>query len=73
MSLSKGNIETLIDLVEIKLGCFEAYDREDQRTIKELEGCLRQLEAMNTAETAVAGDRSKSNVSKSNGAAVPAV
>ncbi len=46
MALSKGSIETLIDLVEIKLGCFEVYDRDDKRALKDLERCLHELEAM---------------------------
>jgi hypothetical protein len=30
-SLSKRSIETLIDLVEIKLSCLDVFDREDAR------------------------------------------
>jgi hypothetical protein len=30
-SLSQRSIETLLDLVEIKLSCLEVYDREDAR------------------------------------------
>ncbi len=37
MSLSKRVVETLIDLVEIKLSCVEVYDREDKREIAGLE------------------------------------
>jgi hypothetical protein len=45
MSLSKRVVETLIDLVEIKLSCMEIYDREDSREIVELEQCKTELEA----------------------------
>ena len=41
MTLSKQSIETLLDLVEIKLGCMEVYDREDARELDLLEGCRR--------------------------------
>ncbi|MFQ6019060.1 MAG: hypothetical protein ACE5KF_12805 [Kiloniellaceae bacterium] len=46
MSLSKHVVETLIDLVEIKLSCVEVYDREDSREVKSLEHCRRELEAL---------------------------
>ena len=41
MSLSKQSIETLLDLVEIKLGCMEVYDREDARELNALEASSR--------------------------------
>ena len=43
MSLSKPVIETLVDLVEIKLSCIEVYDREDSRELDSLERCRREL------------------------------
>ena len=43
MSLSKRVVETLIDLVEIKLSCVEVYDREDKREIAGLERCRQEL------------------------------
>ena len=43
MSLSKRVVETLIDLVEIKLSCVEVYDREDKREIAALERCRQEL------------------------------
>ena len=49
MSLSKQSIETLLDLVEIKLGCMEVYDREDARELDSLEGCRRELIALKSA------------------------
>ncbi len=46
MSLSKRVVETLIDLVEIKLSCVEVYDREDKREIAGLERCRQELHNM---------------------------
>lgn len=46
MSLSKRVVETLIYLVEIKLSCFEVYDREDKREIAGLESCRQELQRM---------------------------
>lgn len=43
MSLSKRALETLIDLVEIKLSCVEVYDREDANELAGLEHCRREL------------------------------
>ncbi len=46
MSLSKRVVETLIDLVEIKLSCVEVYDREDKREITGLECCRQELQKL---------------------------
>ena len=46
MSLSKPVIETLVDLVEIKLSCIEVYDREDSRELDSLELCRRELQTL---------------------------
>jgi len=46
MSLSKRVVETLIDLVEIKLSCMEIYDREDSREVAGLEQCKNELQAL---------------------------
>ena len=46
MSLSKRVVETLMDLVEIKLSCMEVYDREDSREVASLERCRRELQEM---------------------------
>ncbi len=46
MSLSKHVVETLIDLVEIKLSCIEVYDREDKREIAGLERCRQELQGL---------------------------
>jgi hypothetical protein len=43
MSLSKRCVETLIDLVEIKLSCLEITDREDQRERELLIRCVQEL------------------------------
>lgn len=45
-SLSQRSIETLLDLVEIKLSCLEVYDREDAREKAYLETSRRELMAM---------------------------
>ncbi len=46
MTLSKRSIVTLLDLVEIKLGCLETYDREDERELSVLEACREELTAL---------------------------
>ena len=46
MSLSKRVIETLIDLVEIKLSCIEVYDRDDSREVAALERCRQELQGL---------------------------
>ena len=45
-SLSQRSIETLLDLVEIKLSCLEVYDREDAREKSYLENARRELSAI---------------------------
>jgi hypothetical protein len=44
--LSQRSIETLLDLVEIKLSCLEVYDREDAREKSYLENARRELATM---------------------------
>jgi hypothetical protein len=46
MSLSRRSVETLIDLVEIKLSCLEVFDRQDAREKACLEMTLRELQAL---------------------------
>ena len=46
MSLSTRAVETLIDLVEIKLSCLEVSDRDDAREHANLEQCLSELRTM---------------------------
>ena len=48
-TLSRNTLETLIDLVEIKLGCMEVYDRDDKRELKALEACRDELMTLRTA------------------------
>ena len=55
MQLSEKTVETLVDLVEIKLSCFEIYDREDRRTQVVLQDCLKELSAL--AGTGIGGQR----------------
>ena len=43
MALTLKTLETLIDLVEIKLSLMEVYDREDAREVASLEECLKDL------------------------------
>jgi hypothetical protein len=43
MLLSKKSVETLIDLIEIKLSCIEVFDTHDTRTVKHLEQCRAEL------------------------------
>lgn len=46
MGISKRTLETLIDLVEIKLSCMDVYDRDDSRELAHLERCLGELKAI---------------------------
>lgn len=43
MAISKKSLQTLVDLVEIKLSCLEIMDREDLRERQGLEQCLYEL------------------------------
>ena len=45
-ALSKRTLETLLDLVEIKLSCMEVWDREDRRELQSLEFALQELHAL---------------------------
>ena len=44
--MSKRSVETLLDLVEIKLNCMQVLDREDAKELALLESCRRDLLAM---------------------------
>ncbi len=46
MNLSPKSIETLLDLVEIKLSCFQVHDQEDTRVLTVLERCRDELMAI---------------------------
>ena len=43
---TRENLETLLDLVEIRLGHVEVYDREDARELKQLQHTRVQLTTM---------------------------
>ena len=49
MVLSRRSLETLLDLVEVKLSCMQVLDREDARELDLLEGCKRELLAFKAA------------------------
>jgi len=53
MSLTKRSVETLLDLVEIKLSCIEVFDREDQRERHSLEAARKELTALIPQRNAV--------------------
>ncbi|MGB0632493.1 MAG: hypothetical protein ACPGRZ_17525 [Alphaproteobacteria bacterium] len=46
MSISKNTVETLLDLVEVKLSYMQVSDREDQRELAQLENCRRELRGL---------------------------
>jgi hypothetical protein len=50
MGMSRRTLETLIDLVEIKLSCMEVIDREDARELAHLERCLGELRHVKSGE-----------------------
>ena len=43
MSITKRSLETLLDLVEIKLSSMQILDREDAKELTQLENCRRDL------------------------------
>jgi len=45
-SLTKRSVETLIDLVEIKLSCLHVFDRDDAKELAALEQARRELIAL---------------------------
>ena len=46
MPISKRTVETLLDLVEVKLSYMQVSDREDQRELTQLENCRRELRGL---------------------------
>ncbi len=46
MSMTERSLETLTDLVEIKLSMMEVFDREDARELANLERCRDELVSM---------------------------
>ncbi len=51
-SLSQRSIETLLDLVEIKLSSLEVFDREDAREKSYLENARRELSSLKSLRPA---------------------
>ena len=49
---SPRSIETLIDLVEIKLSCLDVMDREDREELKALQRSLAELQEYRRTEQA---------------------
>ncbi len=47
MTLSKRSLETLLDLVEIRLSCVEIWDRDDAREVKVLQAARKELLGLN--------------------------
>lgn len=45
-SVSGSTVELLLDLVEIKLGCIEVYDRDDARELKALHKARKELSGL---------------------------
>ena len=62
MSISKRTVETLLDLVEVKLSYMQVSDREDQREMSQLESCRRELRGLMNAVPAQKGRRDASGV-----------
>lgn len=52
MALSKRSIETLLDLVEIKLSCIQVFDRDDARELAALENARSELQALSDSPKA---------------------
>ena len=46
MALSKQSIETLMDLVEIKISYMDVLDRDDAKQLRILERCREELRAV---------------------------
>ena len=49
MALSKQTIETLMDLVEIKISYMDVLDRDDAKQLRILERCREELRAVSAA------------------------
>lgn len=56
MVLTRRTLETLIDLVEIKLSCIETYDQEDRRELRVLEQARSELAALSNPGSPGAGE-----------------
>ena len=53
MALSRRAIESLTDLVEIKLSCLQVFDRDDAREQATLELCRRELAALGASDAVI--------------------
>jgi hypothetical protein len=52
MALSKQSLETLVDLVEIKISYMDVLDRDDAKELRGLERCRDELKAMSAIVSA---------------------
>jgi hypothetical protein len=52
MALSKQSVETLMDLVEIKISYMDVLDRDDAKELRVLERCRDELRTMSAVSTA---------------------
>jgi hypothetical protein len=52
VALSKQSIETLTDLVEIKISYMDVLDRDDAKELRLLERCRDELKALSAATAA---------------------
>jgi hypothetical protein len=52
MALSKQSLETLMDLVEIKISYMDVLDRDDAKELRVLERCRDEMKAMTATATA---------------------
>lgn len=52
MALSKQSLETLVDLVEIKISYMDVLDRDDAKELRILERCRDELKTMTACATA---------------------
>jgi hypothetical protein len=52
MALSRQSLETLIDLVEIKISYMDVLDRDDAKELRVLERCRDELKAVGPTVTA---------------------
>lgn len=50
-TLTKRSVETLVDLVEIKLSCLQVVDRDDAKELAALEQARRELREILPAPT----------------------
>ena len=56
MTITERSLETLIDLVEIKLSCMEVWDRDDRRELSLLEQARQELMVLNKRGVAASAE-----------------